>query len=523
MADTGTRFLNFLGALSPARKLGIVMTVALIAAGFVSMFLWANQRNYQVLFNNLAADDAGAIVAELKQRNIPYKLGGNGNLLMVPADKVYELRLSLAGEGLPKKSQVGFEIFDETDFRTPRFVQHLNYRRALQGELARTINKFREIENSKVFIVLPKESVFVEDSKPATASIQVDLRHALPATKVAAIVHLVASAVEGLDPESVTVVDTRGRTIFRGGSSDDAAAMLSSTQLEYKRKIEEKIRKNVQSLLEGIVGIGKALVRVSAQVDFTKTTVNEEEYDPFTTAVRSKRNLEESVGRGDKVAETGGAVAETSDVVGPNAAGMTSKTKKDATTNYEINKITRSILRPAGKVTRLSVAAVIDGTYEREELEGGSVKRTYVPRSDEELAQFEEIVKGAVGYDVDREDSISVNSMAFARTVPQSKPGDGKAAETTIPQMFWSYRKVIINFFLVVLVFLLVVRPLLKSMRKMISEAPVERRSLPATGEEYTQLTGQSREMNPKEKALELSRNRPERAQQLIKQWVEEG
>jgi flagellar M-ring protein FliF len=364
----------------------------------------------------------------------------------------------------------------------------------------------------------------VEDSKPATASIQVDLRHSLPSAKLAAIVHLVASAVEGLDPESVTVVDTRGRTIFRGGGSEEAAAMLSSTQLEYKRKIEEKIRKNVQSLLEGIAGRGKALVRVSAQVDFTKTTVNEEEYDPFTTAVRSKRDMEESVDRGGRTAETGGTVAETSDVVGPNAVGMAKRKKKDVTTNYEINKTTRSILRPAGKVTRLSVAAVIDGTYELEELKGGSVKRTYVPRSDAELAEFEEIVKGAVGYDADREDRISVSSMAFARTIPQGKLDEGgKTEETNILQLCWKNRKVIINLFLVVLVFLLVVRPLVKSMRKMIREAPVEKQSLTATGEDYTRLAEQPKWMNPKEKALELSRNRPERAQQLIKQWVEEG
>jgi len=217
MSDSVSQFFNFVGSLPLSRKISIAFVLILTIAGFALMFMWANQVDYQILFNNLSPEDAGSIVSKLTERQVPYKIEANGTIIMVPAEKVYELRLALAGDSLPGGGNVGFEIFDHTDFRTTKFVQELNYRRALQGELARTINKFKEVNSSRVFIALPKESLFVEDSKPASASIQLELRSSLPASKLAAIVHLVASAVEGLEPGQVTVVDTKGRVVFKGG------------------------------------------------------------------------------------------------------------------------------------------------------------------------------------------------------------------------------------------------------------------------------------------------------------------
>jgi flagellar M-ring protein FliF len=349
MNESVRQFFNLLNSLPISKKISMVFVIILVVTGFVLMFFWTNQENYQVLFSDLSQGDASAIASKLKERNTPYRLDGNGTMIMVPEEKVYELRLSLAGDGLPNGGNVGFEIFDHTDFKTTKFVQELNYRRALQGELARTINRFKEINESRVFIAIPEESLFIEDHKPASASIQLDLRSNLPPAKLTAIVHLVASAVEGLEPEHVTVVDTKGRLIFKGGIGDESSSELSNTQLDYKTNIESEIKTNVQSMLEGIVGPGKAIVRVTAEIDFDKITLSEEEYDPSATAIRSSRNIEEIMQAGEKennVAQT--LIDKRRGVVPSPNQTQNKKMKKDVATNYEINKITRTILKPAG-------------------------------------------------------------------------------------------------------------------------------------------------------------------------------
>ena len=522
MNNAMTQLLNLIRSLPLSRKISMAFTVALVIAGFALMFMWANQADYQVLFNNLSPEDGGAIVSKLQEKNIPYKIEANGTVIMVPAEQVHELRLTLAGDGLPRGGNIGFEIFDHTDFRTTTFVQELNYRRALQGELARTINQFKEVNSSKVFIVIPKESLFVEESKPASAAIQLDLRSTLPPAKLAAIIHLVASAVEGLEPGQVTVVDTKGRVIFKGGDGDSPPALLSSAQLDYKGKVEGEIRKNVQSMLEGIVGISKAIVRVNAEIDFTKATSNEEEYDPFATVVRSERSTEESGQTSEGTAEGAQTlINERRGVVPPATGAEKRNTKKDVATNYEINKITRTILKPAGTIKRLSVAAVIDGTYTVETSADGTTKKTYIPRSEEELKKFEDLVKRAMGYSEDREDQVSLNSMAFSQTVSAEALAESRGSKFDITKLVGNYRRTIVNLLLVMVVFFLVIRPLLKGLRKMTKEAMSETMELPAGTRGYTRIP-ESPGMGQKERALELSKGNPEKAEQLIKGWVAE-
>jgi flagellar M-ring protein FliF len=428
----------------------------------------------------------------------------------------------MAGDGLPTGGNLGFEIFDNTDFRTTKFVQELNYRRALQGELARTINQFKEVKNSRVFIVLPKESLFVENATPASASIQLDLKSALPPSRLAAIIHLVANAVEGLEPEQVTVVDTKGRVIFKGGNRDDATVLVNNTQLDYKRRIESEIGKNVQTMLEGIVGSGKAIVRVNAEIDFNRTTMNEEQYDPLETAVRSMRNIEESTGRNANAEGGGGetSVNQRRGVLLGEGLSQSMKSKRDVTTNYEINKITRQIFKPAGEITRLSVAAVIDGTYQSEKLEDGSIRKTYVPRSDAELRTFQDIVRKAMGYSEDREDQVSVSSIPFSEAMEMESPAELKDGPFEIPEVFMAYKKTIINLFLVTLVFFLVVRPLLKGLRRVSEETTLRVGELSAGGgQAQIPETGEG---GRKDRVLEISNNKPEKTQQLLKGWINE-
>jgi flagellar M-ring protein FliF len=520
MNDFVNQFLNLLRSLPLSRKISMAFVLSLVVAGFVIMFFWANQIDYRVLFNNLSPEDGGAIIAKLKEKNVPFRVEGNGTSIMVPAEKVNELRLAMAGDGLPTGGNLGFEIFDNTDFRTTKFVQELNYRRALQGELARTINHFKEVRSSKVFIVLPKESLFVESTTPASASIQLDLKSTLPPSRLAAIIHLVANAVEGLEPEQVAVVDTKGRVIFKGGNRDEATVLVNNAQLDYKRRIEDEIGKNVQTMLEGIVGAGKAIVRVNAEIDFNRTTLSEEEYDPLATAVRSIRNIEESVGKETGTGEGGGTAVDQRRGVLPGDTLQNMKSKKDVTTNYEINKITRQIFKPAGDITRLSVAAVIDGTYRTERLGDGTIRKTYIPRSDEELRKFQDIVRKAMGYSLDREDQVSVSSIPFSEAMPMENQEVDRNNAIDIPDFLMTYRKTVINLVLVTLVFFLVVRPLLKGLRRMGAETTLKIGELTAGGVQ-AQIP-ESVEGRRKEKLLEISAKKPEKTQQLLKGWINE-
>ncbi|MBU0986178.1 MAG: flagellar M-ring protein FliF, partial [Proteobacteria bacterium] len=357
----------------------------------------------------------------------------------------------------------------------------------------------------------------------ASASIQLDLRSNLPPSKLTAIVHLVANAVEGLESSQVTVVDTKGRLIFKGENNDDAASILSNSQLEYKKSVENEIRQNVQSMLEGIVGAGKAIVRVYAEIDFNKTTLNQEEYDPAAKAVRSERNIQETAKSGDG---TAGISQETTDqrrgVV--QAAGDANKQmiKQDIATNYEINRTTKTILKPAGKVQRLSIAAAIDGIYKLERLNDGTVKRNYIPRTADELKKFEEIVKKAMGYNEDREDQISVSSISFSDATPMM---DVVVKEentlTTALKLAENHKRTIVNFLLVAFIFFIVVRPLLKSMKNIAQKVAVERKVLvPETGE-YPQIT-QAKSINQKELIAKITKTNHEKAQQLINGWISE-
>jgi flagellar M-ring protein FliF len=516
------QFVEFLKSLPLARKMTLLFIVLLLVAGFVTMFMWANQVDYQVLFRGLGPEDAGAVIAELKERNIPYQIQGNGTVVLVPAKQVHDLRLSFAADGLPKGGSVGFEIFDKSDFRTTGFVQELNYKRALEGELARTINRFQEVQSSKVFIVLPKRSVFVEESKPGSASVQLELKSNLPASSLAAIVHLVGSAVEGLDPDQVTVVDTRGRVIFRGASREDASALLNNIQIEYKRRVESEIRGDVESMLEGVVGLGKAIVRVSADIDFSKVTSNEEQYDPYESAVRSRRDIEESSSTGDSASSSESTVIDERRGILPSSwGGQSAKSKKDSTTNYEINRITRAIVSPAGAIKRISVAAVIDGTYRVEKTDEGGMKKSFVPRGEEELKKFENLVKGAIGYSEDREDLVSIMSMPFSSEPTYQEDPETMSLWRELLEGAASYKKILLNLFLVFLVFFLIVRPLLKGLRKVAVEHGPLPREIEHGGEPYAQLPAEAR-LGPKEKVLALTRENPEKAFQLIKGWISE-
>ena len=471
--------------MSMSRKIAFGILAMAVVAGFTTMFIWTNKTRFQAAYTGLSKDDAALVVAQLKESNTPYKLTGDGTTITVPEDIVYDVRLSMAKEGIPKGGGVGFEIFDKNEFGTTEFVQKINKTRAIQGELARTISAFDEVKSARVMIVMPKDSVFVAAITKPSASILLELISDLKKEEVAAIAHLVASSIQDLTPKLVTIVDTAGRILFEGKSQEEqdkiTAQNFADAQYKYKVRYEENLTKRIQTMLERIVGKDKAIVRVTSEMDFSKNSMNEEIYDPFERGgefVRSRKNRAEKINSGSEKTPTPSSVNPIVD--DENFAGELNNElvdKKDDTFNYELSKRIRETKKPMAVLTRVSVAAVVDGKYENKTDESGNTAKVYVPRSDEEMKQFENIVIKAMGYNESRSDQISMECFPFASIGEiESEP-----ALTGLKMVQKEYGRTIANLLLVVLLFLLVIRPIIKTVKEI--KTTVEQEVLPTPEE----------------------------------------
>jgi flagellar M-ring protein FliF len=407
-------FFQLIRNLGPARLLAI----AVIAAGTIGFFYYlankVNQPEMGLLFSDLDLKDSGTIVQKLDGLNIPYELRANGSQVLVPVDQVMKLRMSMAEQGLPEGGSVGYEIFDKTDqFGPSQFVENINQLRALEGELERTINSIAIIQSSRVHLVLPQRELFSRDRQDASASIVLKLRGAqhLSSGQVAAIQHLVAAAVPNLSPNHVSIVDDQG-TLLARGDGDASDALTSSNAEEMRVNYENRMARNVEQLIERSVGPGKARVDVHADMNFDRVTTNSESYDPDGQVVRSTQT--------DNQSDTSGTASQAVSVstnlpngqTAPNNdnSKQTKSTHTQETTNYEISKTVKNLVSDQGTVKRLSVAVLVDGTT----AVGADGKKTYQPRSADEMKQLTALVRSAVGYDEKRGDDVEVVNMPFA-------------------------------------------------------------------------------------------------------------
>jgi len=479
------RIITTFKEMSLSRKIILGVLVLALIAGFTTMFIWTNKTTFRAAYTGLTREDAAAVVEILKSSNTPYRLTGDGTTIMVPESMVYDVRLTMAKEGIPKGGGVGYEIFDKTEFGTTEFVQKINKKRALQGELARTIKAFDEVKDAKVMIVLPKESVFVEETKQPSASILLELLSDLEKEKVASIAHLVASAVQDLTPKLVTIVDTAGRILFEGKSEEEQARInaesLADAQYQYKVRFEENLTRRIQTMLERIVGKDKAIVRVTSEMDFSKNNINEEIYDPFERGgefIRSRKNKAEKVVQSTEDIGTPSSVNPITDEDPAKETANERVNKSDDTVNYEISRRVRETQKPMSTLTRLSVAAVIDGKYEFETNEDGKTKRVYVPRSVDEMKQFQDIVIKAMGYNEERSDQVSMECFPFASIGDL----DGAEPELTGWKMVQKeYGRLIANLLLVLVLFLFIIRPIIKTVKDI--KVTVEQEALPSPEE----------------------------------------
>lgn len=398
--EWATRLLE---SLTPERKKQILFGApALVLLYWVGSFFYT-QASYGALFTNLSPQDGAAVVRELEADKIPYLLRGDGSSVEVPKDILYRTRLRLASKGIPMGGGVGFEIFEKTPFGVSEFTQQVNYLRALQGELSRTINALDSVRSSRVHLALPARSAFLGPEEKPSASVVVDIKpgYHLTPEQVQGILNLVAGSVPKLTPARVTVVDATGRPL----RASDGGQQKSDLEVmhQFKLRLEQEMEQRVETMLEPILGPGKAIVRVSAQVSFQETQLTKERFDPSNQVVRAQQQMTDDSGL-----KPGGVPGVQSNIPGGDATKGGAKQggpkKSGQVVSYEIGRTLSRIVEPRGQIQRLSVAVLVDGKYE---------KGAYVPRTPAEMELLKEVVTKAVGFNAERGDQVEVANIPF--------------------------------------------------------------------------------------------------------------
>ena len=541
--DLATQLKTLLKNLTPAKKIALFTLVTGTVISLIFLVTWAGKPDFQLLYSNLASEDAGAILAQLKDKKIPYQISSNGSSILIPSERIYETRLELASQGIPQGSGVGFEIFDNTKLGMTEFVQNVNYQRAIQGELSRTINGFSEIESSRVHIVMPSKSLFIEEEEAATASVVLKVRggRRLNEEKIQGIVHLVSSSVSGLSPENVTIVDSYGK-MLAGFKSSSPVGKTSSDQLEFQQKVEKTLEDRVASMLETALGPNKAVARVSCLLDFTRLETTEEKYQPENQVIRSEQALNETStaqitvpigvpGVVSNLAENQTATIETTEPA--ETTDTTEETKpptfqkQDRTVNYEIGKVTSHTVHQMGTIKRLTVAVIIDGTYKAGKGVTGTGELKYSPRTQEEMKQFEDIVKTAVNFDAARGDEIKVANIPFETAKVHFPQGEEAVAEAGWLLMLKQYSSQIKYGLLIMFLlfsFIFVVRPLVQWLISSSIGEGVLLGQLPKTIEEVEREYGGDLKNLPfRNRALQMISNDKERSAEVMQDWLKES
>lgn len=410
------------------RKLILMVGIAAVVAVMVGVWLWSQKPDYKVLFSNFSDRDGGAIVASLQQMNVPYKYAEGGGAILVPADQVHDIRLKLASQGLPKGGNVGFELMENQKLGTSQFLEQVNFQRALEGELAQTIQAVSAVQAARVHLALPKASVFVRDQQKPTASVLLNLEpgRALDPGQVSAIVHLVASSVPELTPGNVTIVDQNGN-LLSDSNKKLANNGLDPSQLKYVQELQQDVAKRIESIITPIVGANNVRAEVTADVDFSHSEQAAETYKPNGTPdAATMRSQQTSETMNDNATASGIPGALSNQPPAPSTAPITAPTPattptaspttppavvhKDATVNYEVDKTIRYVQQPMGGLKRLSVAVVIN--YKQTIDKAGKVKN--IPLTDAEKTQISDLVKEAMGYNQTRGDTLNVVNSPFA-------------------------------------------------------------------------------------------------------------
>lgn len=482
------QFKEFYKSLGPTKRMALVVSVFI---GFITLgtvIFMASGKDYAVLLTNIPSDQLTTVIEKLNAKNVPYQIKDDSKTILVPKEFLHATQMQLMSEmGSSRVGNIGLELFDKQDFGINSFAQKVNYQRALQGELMRAINTLTSVKQSKVILALPAKKTIMEESAPPSASVVVELHPGkeLSADQVRGIRYLVSNSVEGMDVDHVSVIDEHGKVLSRQG---DTASGVSSDMMDLKRKVEKDLEGRIESILSKVVGAGKIVARVDAAINQKMVTSVEEIVDPEKTAIRSQTSQEESLD-GSRTSPTG-VPGSRSNLPGAEdnsggQAGFKQDVKKELkTVNFEVPKTVRNIKEAAGGVEKISVAVLIDGITTTTTNKDGATESKWAPRTAEEIAKYESLVKNAIGFVANRGDKVTIESIQF-------QPEDFSESErilTTLEKkkLVQSLLKWGLLGFSLMLFFFMVVRPFMQWITDSFSDSVEE--MLPRTIEELEEL-----------------------------------
>jgi flagellar M-ring protein FliF len=426
---------KLLSALTLQQKVVLALAVVLIASALPAFIHWQHERDFRPLFTGMSPEDASAVVQKIKESGVEHRLTNNGATVEVPAEKVDEVRLELAGAGLPKTGRIGFELFDKTNLALTDFSERVNYRRAIEGELERSVKALSAIETARVHVSFPRDSVFLDAREPAKASVLVRLRPgaALQPQNVTAITNLVASAVEGLSPEFVSVVDMQGNLLSRPRKAGSEASDSADTLLEYKHQVEKDLMAKVEATLDPLLGEGRFRVGISADCDLSTSEQTDETFDPTRSVMASSQKSEDLAGS----AGAGGVPGTPSNLprstIKPLVASPGSTvSRRTENTTFETSRTVRQVKMPRGSIKRLSAALLLDQEVEWQG-KGAARKRVPIPPAPEKLKAIHDIVAGVLGVTPERGDQLVIESLPFEQTHAWDDAGGGSAKPSPVP------------------------------------------------------------------------------------------
>ena len=498
--------------------------LVLIGALFFLVYL-NNRVDYAPLFSGLAESDMGEIAQALKAKKLPFRV--TENRIDVPRAQVYETRLSLAAEGIPKGSGVGFEIFDHQNLGTTEFIQKIDYQRALQGELARTINGMSQVLETRVHLVLPVDSLFKDDQKPATAAIVLKLRPggSINNKELQGIVHLVAASVRALQEDHISVMSTDGRLLY-AKHEQDQTERLTETELGIRRNMEEDLSQKVQNMLERVVGPNKVMAKVAVDLSMDQVQIAEDKYDPDSAVIRSQERTTEksqggALGEGEGTPDIQGKLLQNSPKPAAQKSGPQSNRQSEVV-NYEINKTSRRVTQMPGAINKLTAAVMVDGTYKTRTGADGKTEQVFAPRSPEEVKSLKQLVENAVGYNESRGDQVTVVSVPF---VTDMGGVDMVQAENKYLKFLKGWQKLIFNVVLAALVFFFIIRPFMSRFRQFSSDMVKLPAPEGAASEEQAAallIDAPAEQMSIRKKAAALVKHNPDKATDIIRDWLKD-
>ncbi len=541
---------DFWEVLTFSRKMALISLSVILVSVTGALFLWASKANYAKLAGNLTSEDSTQIIRYLRDRKIPFKVDETGSEILIPNGHVYDLRLELASKGLAQTGVVGYEIFDNQKFGTTSTVQRINKQRATEGELVRTINHIKGVNRSRVHLAIPKKSAFLDDGKKPTASVVLDLIFGFEPTdlQIRGIQNLVSSAVQSLEPNAVSIIATNGKQLSK--NLRDPAALFAAATMDYQRKYEQKLEKSVEEILSRVIGNGKVIVKVSADLDFSRVSETQTLFDGDNATPRSVNKDEDSLtgsrplpaGRSGVRTQVPGADGELTTQENTQESLVENQTSRSRnTTNFEVPQTTRVSEKPVASLKRLSVAVMIDGFASGDapvDDEGRALANAGMVWRPEKIAELQSIVANAVGWKGGRDPVIQIKPMKFFKE-------DLAEATEIAREQEKQYAMMIIAGWIAVgllftLFFVFVVRPFIKWMTENTMDNVED--FLPQTLEELEKaqssnlpgMEGLLPEMEEKldpmkikgemirEKIVTLVAEDPRKAAQIIHEWVHE-